>query len=79
MKGHRSRVNLVMCEAKQVYFNPYVYAKATINPKKVEKINVIFSHVTGVFHWNIFATVFLCFIAGECHGSVNIDKHVLET
>ena len=32
----------------------------------------IFRHVTSVFHWKIFTTVFLCFIAGECHGSVNI-------
>ena len=31
-----------------------------------------FRHVTVVYHWKIFATVFLCFIAGECHGNVNI-------
>ena len=30
----------------------------------------IFYHGTSV--WKIFATVFVCFIAGECHGSVNI-------
>ena len=27
---------------KKVYFNPYIYAKATYNPQKVEKINVNF-------------------------------------
>ena len=27
----------------QVYFYPYIYAQATNNPKKVEKINVNFS------------------------------------
>ena len=32
----------------------------------------IFCHVTGVFHWKIFATVFLCFIAGKWHRSVNM-------
>ena len=31
-----------------------------------------FRHVTSVFYWKIFATVFICFIAGECHGRVNI-------
>ena len=29
--------------------------------------------MTSFFHWKIFATVFLCFIAGECHRSVNIS------
>ena len=32
----------------------------------------IFGQVTGVFHWKIFVSVFLCFIAGEWHRSVNI-------
>ena len=32
--------------------------------------------MTSVFHWKIFATVCLCFIAGECHESVNICKSV---
>ena len=31
-----------------------------------------FRHVTSVFYWKIFATVSICFIAGECHGRVNI-------
>ena len=42
-------------------------------PKKIEKINVNFSVTRPVsFIGKIFATVFLCFIAGERHGSVNI-------
>ena len=32
----------------------------------------IFGHVTCGIHWKMFATFFLCFIAGEWHGSVNI-------
>ena len=32
----------------------------------------IFRHVTSGIHWKIFVTVFLRFIAGKCHGSVNI-------
>ena len=40
---------------------------------KIEKKNQcqFFSHVTGVFHWKIYATVFLYFIAGEWQRSVN--------
>ena len=30
--------------------------------------------MTSVFHWKIYATVFLRFIAGKWHGSVNISK-----
>ena len=45
-----------------------------------KKVSQFFSHMPSVFHWKIFATVFLCFIAGECHGSVNIAltylKHI---
>ena len=40
-----------------------------------------FCNVTSGIHWKIFATVFLSFIAGECHGSVNIifkDTHLLQ-
>ena len=33
------------------------------NPEKSKKSMSVFSHVTGVFHWKIFATVFLSFIA----------------
>ena len=29
--------------------------------------------MTNVFHWKIFSTVFLCFIADKCNGSVNIN------
>ena len=39
---------------------------------KSRKSNVSFSVTWPVLYWKIFATVFLCFIAGECHGSVNI-------
>ena len=91
MKGHWSRVNLVKCAAllkelhtttafisqlkKKVYFNPYIYAKATNNPNKLKNQCQLFCHVTGVFHWKIFATIFFCFIAhvaGEWHWSVNM-------
>ena len=39
----------------------------------------IFHHVTSVFYEKMFAIVFLCFIAGECHGSVNIDAYCICT
>ena len=48
--------------------------KRRITPKKSKKSRLIFRHVTRVIHWKIFATVFLCFIAGECHESVNICR-----
>ena len=39
------------------------------NSLKVEKNQCkFFRHVASVFHWKIYATVFLRFIAGECHG-----------
>ena len=61
------------CKTKKLYFNPYIYAKATNNPEKVKKNQCQFlCRMTSVFHWKIFATVFLCFIAGKCQGSVNI-------
>ena len=41
---------------KKVYFNPYIYAKATNNPKKLKNQCQFFGHVTGVFHWKIFST-----------------------
>ena len=31
-------------------------------------------HVTSGIHWKIFATVFICCIAGECNWGVNICK-----
>ena len=67
MKGHWSCVNLVKCNVnkKKVYFNPYIYAEVTNNPKSRKNQCQFFGHVTGVFHWKIFATVFLCFIAGK--------------
>ena len=46
--------------------------KRQITPKIWKKHCQFFGHVTGVFHWKIFATVFLCFITGEWHRSVNI-------
>ena len=30
--------------------------------------------MTSGIHWKIFASVFTCFIAWDCHGSVNITK-----
>ena len=59
-------------QTKKVYFNPYSYAKVTINPYKSKKQCQFFRRVTNVFHWKIFARMFLCFIAGECHRSVLI-------
>ena len=55
---------------KKVYFNPYIYAKVikTLKSGKNQNEFQFLRHVTSVFHWQIFATVFLCFIAGECHG-----------
>ena len=35
-------------------------------------LKTFFHHVADGIHWKIFATVFLRFIAGECHGIVNI-------
>ena len=35
------------------------------NPKKSKNQYQFLRHVTGVFHWKIYATIFLCFIAGE--------------
>ena len=47
--------------------------KGQITPKKVEKNQCqFFCHMTSGIHWKIFATVFLCFIAGKCNSSVNI-------
>ena len=49
--------------------------KRQIIPKSGKKNQCqFFDHVTGVFHWKIFAMVFLCFIAGEWHRSVNITN-----
>ena len=48
--------------------------KAMKNPENATNQFHFFSrHVTSVFHWKIFATVFLCFVAGEYHGSENIN------
>ena len=48
-----------------------------VTPKSRKKNSMsIFGHVTGVVYWKIFATVFLCFIAGECYWSVNIIKYM---
>ena len=50
-----------------------VTCKAMEKPLKSWKNQCqFFCHVTSVFHWKIFATVFLCFIASKCHGYVNI-------
>ena len=48
LENERTQVTCKSCEArfpnanKKVCFTPYIYAKATSNPYKVEKINVIF-------------------------------------
>ena len=36
--------------------------------------HIIFRPSTFNRHWKMFAKVFLCFIKGECYGSVNIWK-----
>ena len=41
-------------------------------PQKSKKYISIFRHLISVFHLKIFATVFWCFIAGECDWNVNI-------
>ena len=63
---------------KKVYFNPYIYAKAMKIPKSRKNQCHFFRHVTCVFHWKIFATFILCFIAGECHEGLNINKRKKE-
>ena len=42
---------------RELYFNTYIYSKWEITPK-IEKLMSIFGHVTGVFHWKTYATVF---------------------
>ena len=44
-------------------------------PKKSKNPCEFFHHVTSVFHWEIFARFFLCFIAWGCHGSINIKAY----
>ena len=61
---------------KQLYFNPYIYSQVMKNPQKVEKKNVNFSVTWQVSFIGKFATVFLCFIAGECHWSVNTSDWI---
>ena len=58
-----------------VYFNPYIYAKATKKLlKSRKKINVNFSVMWPVFFIGKYLPqFFLCLIAGECHRSVNIS------
>ena len=46
--------------------------KQQISLKSKKKSMSFFRYLTSGIHWKIFATVFLCFIAGKCHGSVNI-------
>ena len=61
---------------EKVYFSPFIYAnfKSDKLPLKKWKIQCqFFFHMTSGIHWKIFATVFLCLIAGEYHGSVNIS------
>ena len=48
-----------------MYFYPYIYAKATNNPLRVEKINVNFSVTWPVAFIGKYLPVFLCFIAGK--------------
>ena len=57
-----------------VFFHFLMQTKKSVlqSSQKSKKINVKFGHVTGVFHWKIFATIFLCFVADEWHWSVNI-------
>ena len=88
MKGHWSRVYLVKREvlledlhATNVLPFPNANEKKSVlqslylcesneNPLKSRKKSM------SIFpsHWKIFATVFLCFIAGEYHASINIHK-----
>ena len=65
-------VSLCLAGDTKMYFNPYISVKMTNNPLKPKKSMSILGHMTGVFHFKIYATVFLCFIAGEWHWSVNI-------
>ena len=46
--------------------------KQQIYLTKSKKSMSIFRHVTSGIHWKMLTTFFLCFIAGECHGIVNI-------
>ena len=46
--------------------------KRQITPISRKNQCQFFRHVTSGIHWNISATVLLCFIAGKRHGSVNI-------
>ena len=48
-----------------------IMLKPQITPKKSKKSMSIFGHMTGVFHWEIFATVSYA-SSHKCHGSVNI-------
>ena len=72
--NERTLVTCKSCEAgKNVYSNPYLYVKAMENTPKNQKNRFqFFRHVISVFHWKIFATVFLCIIADKCHENVNI-------
>ena len=92
MKGHWSRVNLLAllkyltatsvlsfpkCKQKKCTSILISMQKRWKTPKKSKKSMSIFPS-RDQWHWKIFATVFLCFIASECHRSLNIKtcKHV---
>ena len=53
-----------------------VMLKCRIPPKNYN-INVnFFGHVTGMVHWKIYATVFLCLFADEWNRNVNIILYI---
>ena len=70
---HATRVLSFPNTNKKVYFNPYIYAKATNNPSKVKKKpNINFFITWPVAFIGKYLPGSLCFIAGECHVSVII-------
>ena len=78
MEGHGAGVNLVRLEALLKYlpvsFHFQMQKKRKLPPKSRKNPCQILCHMTSGIHWKIFATVFLCFTVGECHGSVNIGE-----
>ena len=77
-KGHEAQTGHVqiLWSAKRTAILIFLLQRQ-IAPKKTKKSMSIFRHVTSGFHWKIFATVFLWFIAGECHVIVNIFNYML--
>ena len=67
-----TRVTCNFGAAQKVYSYPYICAKGKNNPKRKINQRQFFRRVISGIHWKIFVAVFLRFIAGKCHGSVNI-------